>query len=724
MFDESTLQDLDQDQLQAVQATEGFVRVIAGAGSGKTRTLAYRFAWLTEVLGIMPGHILCATFTNKAAHEMRARIRSLIGDAETSYVATFHGFCTNVLQEDGWALALPRRFMVLDNSDIDAILRLVYEECGLTLRDKTYQAARDMFEIRKCKDERSYYRLLTDETIDAVQAAYRGAKTVDDLLFYGYLYNQKKCFGLDYNDLIILTLALFEARADIAHKWQARLEYVMIDEFQDIDGLQYQLMETLCAYHKNLFVVGDPDQMIYSWRGANMRYLLDFDKHFEPCQTLVLNNNYRSTTEILGVANDLIDHNHKRMRKFLVSAGTKTHGELPLYLHADASSGVQSAVRVTEELLRWHSEAGLAWSEMAVLYRAHYVSRQIEEALDAAEVPYELSSGVSFYERREIKDLLSYLRLLMYKDDLSFERVVNVPKRNMGKRRLEFLRDVAESHNLSLFAALEQTIDDPIFKGTGARVFIELINSLAHEALRLSISDLMSLVLNQSGYERMLRTEGAQDRLDNLAELKQAALEYELYCGEEAQLPDYLAHVATYGVADGPVSPNRVQLMTIHAAKGLEFRGVALVGMAEGVFPGRKIKTIEALEEERRLAFVAMTRAKEYLLLSDGEGISQDASKAYPSRFVLEIEPVLLAIEGEDARGLSMARDYLAMKTAQLKARGEAQFKPGDRVEHIQFGPGTIVAVADEEYAYVVKFDGQATERTISQRVPLRALES
>ena len=265
------LEDLNPEQAEAVTATEGYIRVLAGAGSGKTRALSRRFAYLVNELGILPGNILCATFTNKAANEMRQRIHKLTGDNDTGYISTFHGFCVSVLQEDSHAVQYPKSFLVLDNADIDDMLKIIYEERGLTLRDKTFAQARDMFEMRKGVYEPDYYLHMIGMSLEELHQKYLSASGTEDILFYGYLYQEKKCFGLDYNDLIKFTLYIFETSQDICLKWQKRLEYIMIDEFQDIDPLQYRLMEVLCGYHKNLFIVGDPDQTIYTWRGANVR---------------------------------------------------------------------------------------------------------------------------------------------------------------------------------------------------------------------------------------------------------------------------------------------------------------------------------------------------------------------------------------------------------------------------------------------------------------------
>ena len=288
------LSQLNPSQLQAVTTTEGFVRVIAGAGSGKTKALASRFAYLVNDIGILPGHILCVTFTNKSANEMRRRIHNLTGDHDTGYINTFHGFCVSILQEDSHAVSYPHSFLVLDNSDIDDILRIIYEERGFTLRHMTFSHARDMIEMQKCFWKPDYCEDLIRMDLDALKRKYETADGLNDTIFYGYLYHEKKMFALDYNDLIKFTLHIFKTNADIRQKWQERLEYIRIDEFQDIDQLQYELMEVLCAYHKNLFVVGDPDQTIYTWRGASVRYLLDLDNQFPGVQTIMMMENYRS----------------------------------------------------------------------------------------------------------------------------------------------------------------------------------------------------------------------------------------------------------------------------------------------------------------------------------------------------------------------------------------------------------------------------------------------
>ena len=710
------LEGLNAEQRSAVMATEGYVRVIAGAGSGKTRALAHRFAYLVNEVGILPANILSVTFTNKAANEMRQRIHLLTGDNDTGYVCTFHSFCVSVLQEDSHAVQYPKNFLVLDNSDIDAMLKIIYEERGLTLRHMTFSNARDMIEIRKTVENPDYYEDMIAMPLDGLRAKYLAADAPRDIIFYGYLYQQKKCFGLDYNDLIKYTLYIFENDAEIREKWQKRLEYIMVDEFQDIDALQYRLMEALCAHHKNLFIVGDPDQTIYTWRGANVRYLLDFDKNFPGTETILMMRNYRSTPEILTAANSLIAKNRSRIEKELIP--TLPAGAPVVWHHAKTAEA--EALWIAGRIKALSAE-GVPLRDIAILYRAHHISRTLEEVFLKEEIPYTIFSGVQFFNRMEIKDALSYLRLVAYRDDLSFLRVANVPKRNIGERRMRFLQEYAEANGCTLYAALVQNLEHELLKKTQAHKLVELVERFGARSPEMPVSELLSAILDESGYETMLRTEGAQDRLDNLAELKQAIYEFETTCGEEATLEGYLARVALLTNTDAAQDGERVRMMTVHTAKGLEFPHVFLAGMEEGVFPSKKTSTIEAMEEERRLAFVAFTRAQRSLSLSESEGRNFDGSFRYPSRFLFNVDEPLLVREGmEDTRLLRDAfRHIEASERLLAPASEQAQFQPGDRVRHAIMGDGVIVEVDLAASAYVVQFDILPTQRRISFRVKL-----
>ena len=695
---ENILENLNPSQLEAVTSMEGYIRVIAGAGSGKTRALTHRFAFLVNEVGILPGNILCVTFTNKAANEMRQRIHNLTGDNDTGYINTFHGFCVNVLQEDSFAVGYPKSFLVLDNSDINDMLGLIYEERGLTLRDMTFRDARNKIEMEKLYHKPEYYHDLIDLSLE-------------------------------------LVLYIFSKNKDIKLKWQQRLEYIMVDEFQDIDSLQYELMKVLCGYHHNLFVVGDPDQIIYTWRGANIKYILNFDKEFPDVKTIMMMENYRSTPQIISVANSLIDKNKHRIKKDLIP--TLPDGEGVVCHFADTAEN--EAKWITGQIMEL-SDKGIPYKDMTLLYRAHYVTRELEAALQKAKIPYALYSGIPFYDRTEIKNTLAYLRMIAYKDDLSFRRIVNVPKRNIGERRIKFIEETAINNNCSLYQAMCLTIDDEIFKGTKAQQFVDMIERFSAKYSDRLISELVSDILDKSGYEKALRTEGSQERLDNLAELKQSIFDYETTCGEESMLEHYLAHVALFTGSDQQDKGDRVKLMTVHAAKGLEFPYVFLCGMNEGIFPSKKTNTLEKMEEERRLAFVAMTRAEKKLYLTEAEGHNIDGSPRYPSRFILDIDQNLLEYTEKPKEGLDQnlleytekpkegliedARGYFAVTEKHLPDSFEEDlFAVGQRVQHHLLGGGTILEVDRDKLAYLIKFDTVKTPRMISFRVKLTVEE-
>ena len=646
----------------------------------------------------------------------------LTGDNDTGYINTFHGFCVSVLQEDSNAVQYPKSFLVLDNADIDAMLGTIYEERGLTLRDMTFGQARDMIEIRKIFKEPQYYLDMITMSLDTLREKYLKSEDASDIIFYGYLYQEKKCFGLDYNDLIKFSLYIFQQRPDIRLKWQSRLEYIMIDEFQDIDDLQYELMSVLCAHHKNLFIVGDPDQTIYTWRGANVKYLLEFDKHFPGAKTVMMMENYRSTPQILDAANSLIGKNTIRIKKDLIP--TLPGGFVPVCHHAKTTA--DEAQWMAEKIEDLHIQKEIPYRDITVLYRAHHVTRSVEEAFLKKKIPYTIYSGVQFFGRMEIKDALSYLRMIAYKDDLSFARVVNRPRRNMGERRMAFLREMAEAAKMSLYEALRRYIDNDIFKGTRARQFVDLIERFSSESAGRPVSEVLSAVLDESGYEMSLRTEGSQERLDNLAELKQSVYIYETSCGEETTLEDYLRHAALFSNSDADAgTDDKVRMMTVHTAKGLEFPYVFLCGMNEGIFPSRKTRTLEGMEEERRLAFVAVTRAQKGLYISEAQGRNFDGSPRYPSRFVLDIDPALISfVPDMDENLIKEARAQIRLSDRGLRPeKDDDLLKEGDRIRHRIFGPGTITGVDTDRSAYIIRFDDMDTDRRITFRAKIEKIQ-
>lgn len=711
-----SLEQLNEAQREAVTTTEGFVRVLAGAGSGKTRALTHRFAYLVNELGILPGNILCVTFTNKAANEMRHRIHNMTGDNDTGYINTFHGFCVSILHEDSHCVGYPKSFLVLDNSDIDAMLKIIYEERGLTLRNKTFKQARDMIEILKLFKKPDYYLDLITLPVDLLKEKYDSSTEPDDIIFYGYLYQEKKCFGLDYNDLLLFSLYIFEQNEDVRLKWQKRLEYIMIDEFQDIDAPQYKLMCVLCQYHKNLFIVGDPDQTIYTWRGANGKYLNEFDKEFPGTKTIMMMQNYRSTPQITAVCNSLIDKNENRIRKQLIPM--MPDGPDVVCHRADHAEA--EAIWISQKI-QWLHQGGTPFRDITILYRAHYLTRVLETQLLNDQVPYSIYSGTQFFDRAEIKDALSYLRFILYQDDLSFLRIANVPKRNLGQKRLRALQEYSEANSCSLYQALVHCEEDELFRGTGAGRFIRLIERWRKDYAGKPASDVLTGILTESGYEELLRTEGSQTRLDNLAELKQSLFDFEATCGEENTLESYLSQAALFSNADLSSAGDKVRLMTVHTAKGLEFPYVFLCSMDEGIFPSKKIRTRPEMEEERRLAFVAMTRAELGLFLSSSDGVTLDGSPRYPSRFLLDIDQSLLSYTAPPKDSLlEETHSYIRSVNNRLTSGSTpALFSPGDRIRHAIFGEGTVLQSNPEKSAYTIQFDRLDTPRQIGFKVKI-----
>ena len=706
------IDELNEQQREAVTTTEGYVRIIAGAGTGKTKALTYRYAYLVDELGISTSNILCVTFTNKAAREMSKRIRQMIGDSDTGYICTFHGFCVKLLREDIHAINYPQNFVVMDSEDTEEILKTVYENAHIQSRTYTFDMARD--HISAMKNEMQHIAYLADISNDRLLADYENASDIPEKVFLGYLYEQKKVYGLDYDDLITIALHILITDAEKCRKWQERMMYVMVDEFQDVSGNQYALAEILSGYHRNLFIVGDPDQTIYTWRGARIEYILEFDKDHENTQTIFLDTNYRSTPDILEVSNSLIEKNRNRLPHRLVAV--KSPEARPLYVHSRTTG--DEAQWVTNEIKRL-VEAGAKYSDIAVLYRSHFVSRSIEEAFIKTKIPYILYSGTEFYKRKEIKDVLAYLRMVAYADDLSFRRVINEPKRNFGKKRMSMLKSYCETHRCSLYSGLKDLLEEKTVKSTGASAFVDIIENFRKTYREKSLSDLVTELMAATGYEAMLRQAGEQERLDNLAELKQSIDEYEKTSGEENTLEEYLQSIALYTNNDREKDKDSVTMMTIHTAKGLEFPYVFVCGVNEGIFPSKHVDTEAMLEEERRMAYVACTRAERGLYISDAEGLNYDDSFRYPSRFIFNIDREAIDYVNElPQRLVNDTKSYIAANESRYMPL-DTELKPGDRVRHKVFGEGTITGIRGDIGCYVVKFDRVATERNLKIGVGL-----
>ena len=585
------------------------------------------------------------------------------------------------------------------------MLRTVFEDLGITSRDMTVKEAVDHIGWRK--GGRGYVKTLIGD-IEKLRQLSKEATTLKDKVMYRYFYEQRKCYGLDFDDLVYFVLYILQQDHVVRKKWQERLEYVMVDEFQDIDKDQYALTYILSGYHKNLFVVGDPDQTIYTWRGADVKFILEFDVRHENVKTIYLNTNYRSAPQILNASNALIEKNRQRLKKELKAV--RPGFRKPLYFHAKTNQ--LEADWMTANMRAMH-EGGIPFSQMAVLYRAHYVSRAVEEALIRNKIPYVLYSGVEFYKRKEIKDILCYLRMIYSGDDISFLRTVNEPRRGVGRTRIAALKEYAELHGCSLYEATLANLDTKLFQKSRAKEYVRLIEKYRKIHESMDLSDLLSGILSESGYEDMLRTCGEEDRLDNLAELKQAIYDFQRKAGEEVSLGNYLDHAALFTNMDQTTKAEAIKLMTVHAAKGLEFPTVFLCGFSEGIFPGKRANTREKLEEERRLCYVAFTRAKDRLFLSDAAGNNYDGSFRYPSRFLFnaEKENVEYVIPLDpDLEERIMERIQKTEYTEILPNRSESLV--GNRVLHPVFGEGTIVATPRDREGIIVQFDTIHTPRT------------
>ena len=704
------LQQLNPEQREAATTTEGYIRVVAGAGSGKTKTLAARYLYLVDVLGISTANILCVTFTNKAAAEMKKRIRAQLPDQDLARITTFHGFCVGLLKEDCHVVGYPKTFLILDEEDKKAMLSVVFEDLGITGRDITIQEAVDHIGWRK--GGRGYVKTLIHADMEELLDLVKSASTLKDKILYRYFYEQRKCFALDFDDLVYFAIYILEHSREAREKWQQRLEYIMVDEFQDIDKDQYALTDILSGYHHNLFVVGDPDQTIYTWRGADVKFILEFPTRHPGAKTIYLNRNYRSAPQILAASNALIDKNRERLKKELIPV--RADNRKPLYFHAKTSA--LEADWITANMRALHEgEEGVSYSSMGVLYRAHYVSRALEESLIRNKIPYVLYSGVEFYKRKEIKDVLSYLRMIYNPDDISFLRTVNEPRRGVGRTRIAAIKAYAAARGCTLYQALMDNLETDSFRRCKAKDYVRLIEKYRAIFDQMDLTDLLAGVLHESGYEQMLRTAGEEERLDNLAELKQAIFDFTRKAGETVTLGNYLDHAALFTNMDTGEKAQAVKLMTVHSAKGLEFPVVFVCGLSEGIFPGKRANTREKLEEERRLCYVAFTRARDRLFLSDAAGTGYDGSFRYPSRFLFNAEkenvdyvmPLDPDLEEKTLRSIQETEDWASDTPKQSDLVGK-------RVTHQVFGPGTVIGIPRDGQGVIVQFDSIVTPRTFA----------
>lgn len=685
---------LTPTQQRAVEASEGRVRVVAGAGSGKTRVLAHRFAYLVNDLGIAPGNILCITFTNKAAQEMKHRIAAIVDSgAVNDFVCTIHSFCVKFLRREIYRIGYPKSFTVIDEEDCKLLAKQAMQEFGIDRKKTTVERFLKSVAGLKGWDPDAYIQrhLLPNASTETPDAIIR------------YIRLQLKLYALDYDDLLYFTLYILNHFPDAREYWTDKLNYVMVDEVQDCSGDDWKLLHALTSKHGNLFVVGDPDQAIYEWRGGNPRIFVDF----KPQTDIILDRNFRSTPDILDVANSIISNNKNRVKKTLY---TKRLNEHPVvYRHCKTEK--EEAQQIADTILEGVNE-GRALSEFAVLYRSSFLSRQIEQALLKNKLPYTIWGGVRFFERKEIKDVLAYLRLIANNaDDLSFTRIVNIPSRKFGDASLKLLRSLAEEENTSLFTTLCNNLTHPKFNRPQMQDFVALIQDARELAGHLPVSELTDNLLTRSGLSDAYRTDESEERLENIQELVNAMREFEKVQVDEMDtgLYGYLQEIALYTNPDFHRDGSNVRLMTIHQSKGLEFPTVFVIGLTEGIFPNHRSireRRKDGEEEERRLMYVAVTRACDMLYLSESEGYMDDnGALKYPSRFISEADTDLLQIEGDpDPKLLEGTRNLISILESELNLKDEAVWTAGTVVSHKVFGQGIVQSYDTASKSYRVKF--------------------
>ena len=674
------LLNLNDRQLQAVTTKNQYVRVIAGAGSGKTRVLTTRILYLIDQWGIPSENILAITFTNKAAKEMKDRIEKMVDDnGNSSFISTIHSFCLYFLRREIKVLDYPSNFSVIDTDDQKLIIKEAI---------KQYDIENTKGEINNILNYISNNKAAGIDCLAALDMANNDKYTMYAKAYQYYMDRCKQQYYLDFDDLLLFTNRILKTKSQIKEKWQKKYQFILVDEFQDIDNVQYELISHLASETSYVYVVGDPDQTIYSWRGANINIILDFDKKFKNAETIILNQNYRSTQNILNGANSLISYNKNRVKKDLISqnsAGDKI-------IHFSAGSEESESMYIVDKINSFLAK-GNNYQDIAILYRSNYLSRSIEKRLVDYHIPYIIYGGIRFYERKEIKDMLAYLKMLSIKDDISVKRTINIPKRGIGDKSIDALFDYARENNLSFYQAIDT------YQGSGEKkmkAYKQLIDELTEQSNDKSLTDLFDMVFQQSGYREMLtNSKDPEDanRLENIKELMNDIEDFSK-SNVDATLDDYLANVALYTDIQNSSDENVVRLMTVHAAKGLEFDIVFVCALSDGIFPSQR--SIEesgnkGLEEERRLAYVAFTRARKVLILTDNRGFSysEGASKR-PSRFIEEIDSQYL----KDYNKVVNDNYYNSSSSTVIshnKTVTSSKYKNGDKVYHDVFGEGIVL---------------------------------
>jgi ATP-dependent DNA helicase UvrD/PcrA len=698
------LADLNPAQREAVLATEGPILVVAGAGSGKTRVLTYRIAHLVSACGVEPNEILAITFTNKAAEEMKRRLEGILGDVtRRMWVMTFHAACGRILRREAPRLGYRSNFTIYDQADQVRLVKMILEEEGWD--PKRFVPRGIHAQISNAKNQlvgpevyRSRVASFYDQTVADVYERYQGRLHASN--------------AVDFDDLIMLTVEVLERFPEARKRWQKAFRYVLVDEYQDTNHAQYRLLQLLAGKHGNVFAVGDPDQSIYAFRGADIRNILEFERDFGGARTIALEQNYRSTNAILRGANAVIAHNRERKPKNLWSELGQGDPVRVIEVEDEHAEARFVAAEIAELV-----EEGYAGSEIAVFYRTNAQSRVLEDVLVRQEIPYQVIGGPRFYERAEVKDAIAYLQVIDNPfDAVSLSRIANRPRRGIGDTSLSRLQAFADGQGISLLEAVGRADE----AGVGAaplksvQRFQLLMESLMAGALELPVPELLEKVLDRSGYVEALeaeRTVEAQGRIENLMELVGVAREYQ-ETAVEPTLSEFLQQISLLSDQDELAEEQSlVTLMTLHNAKGLEFRAVFLIGMEEGVFPHARSIEEQGLEEERRLAYVGLTRARERSTLTHAAARSLWGSRDYrlPSRFLDELPEE--EVERERLRPASWS-SYGA-PTRSLAPPGSApDLATGDNVRHSTLGEGIVTRI-EPDGTVTVRFAGDGTERRL-----------
>lgn len=741
----SIYDSLNEEQKKGVFTTEGPVLLLAGAGSGKTRVLTHRAVYLIEELGVNPYHILAITFTNKAAGEMRERIDDMVGyGSENIWVSTFHSTCVRILRRFIDHIGFGTNFTIYDTEDQKTIMKDICKR--LEIDTKMYKEKSFLAAISSAKDE-----LISPEAY-ALRAQGDFRKMKEAAVYREYQQVLRKNNALDFDDLIVKTVELFQSDMEVLDYYQERFRYIMVDEYQDTNTAQFQLIKLLAGKYKNLCVVGDDDQSIYKFRGANIYNILNFEKEFPNAVTIKLEQNYRSTQNILNAANGVIANNVGRKAKRLWTENEE--GEKIAFHQFE--TGFDEADYVAKDIRSKVREGMYHYGDCAVLYRTNAQSRLFEERFITASIPYKIVGGVNFYSRREIKDLLAYLKTIdNAMDDLAVRRIINVPKRGIGATTLSRVQDYADTNGLTFYNALKMAEEIGTIGRASAKIrpFVMLIQSMRSKLPYISVSELLQEIIEETGYVRELEaenTEEAQQRIENIDELISKAVTYE-ESEEEPTLSGFLEEVALVADIDSvDETQDYVVLMTLHSAKGLEFPQVYLAGMEDGLFPGFGAICAEnptaEIEEERRLAYVGITRAKERLSISCARMrmIRGETQYNKVSRFVKEIPRELLAgtIQKEKMPDIPkpsmMAKNAFSAKPMALRRTGvpearnfgnsamkkQLDYAVGDTVSHLKFGTGVVKQIIDggRDYEVTVDFSGVGVKKMFASFAKLKKL--